>query len=924
MKKVLWVVMATMLAACSPKGEKLLARAEASLAQGQYRAAMIDLQNYLSANPQDAAARARLGVALLELGDVRGAEVEIRKARELGAGDDLLRLPECRLLAARGAYDQILEDCAADTGKPAVDGELQVVRGEALLGLGRNDEAVETFRAAVAAQPERLAPYQGLALATLATSGISKARGVLESAPAAVKEQPRYWMIHGGLELRAGNLEAAETAFAKAVERTAKGEPDSPDRLAALAGLAEVQLRRGDNKAAEATSKQLIEAAPNAPLAKILRAQSAASSGDFAQARTLLEEVVSRDPENADARVFLGMVNFQQGNLGQAEMHLANVVARHPEDIRAQRLLAEVRGRLQTPEESLAALKPALAGGDADPSLLALASQLSLQSGDKAGALAYLTQAGASPAAKTPEAQLELAGGYLMAGELDRAIELLEAMPPGEGDSAVRRETLLIIALFRQGKTPEALARADDMVARSPDSPSSRTLAAAVYAAAGKTQEARAQFEAILKLKPDDAGAQMNLARLDLAEGKVDSAAQRFEKVLAQDDKNLIATVGMSAVASARKDGKEAERWLLKAKSDHPESVEARLALAHYYLGTRDFGQGRQAAEEATKLAPDNAAAFNLRGLAQLGGGDLQAAVTSFEEATRLAPKAQGYRLNTARAYALQQEPDKALGVIDAVLKDATDPVPVLGLGAVMALRFGKVERAAGYVERLRIAAPKAAVVPRLEGDLAMAQKRYKDAVSDYASVPAEARDTSLTLAQFDARRLAGVGEPQKTLEEWLAKRPEDVPVRVALAEYWQQRGETSRATSEYEEGLKHAPANTVILNNLAVIYQRSGDRRALDTAERAYQSAPDVPAIQDTYGWLLVEQGQVDKGLELLRSAAKALPELAEVQYHLGAALARKGDAAEARRILETVASGRGPDDVKAQAKSALKSLDK
>jgi len=62
------------------EGEKLLERAEGSLARGEYRAAMIDLQNYLSDHPENAAARAQLGIALLELGDVNGAEAEIRKA----------------------------------------------------------------------------------------------------------------------------------------------------------------------------------------------------------------------------------------------------------------------------------------------------------------------------------------------------------------------------------------------------------------------------------------------------------------------------------------------------------------------------------------------------------------------------------------------------------------------------------------------------------------------------------------------------------------------------------------------------------------------------------------------------------------------------------------------------------------------------
>jgi pentatricopeptide repeat protein len=60
-----------------------------------------------------------------------------------------------------------------------------------------------------------------------------------------------------------------------------------------------------------------------------------------------------------------------------------------------------------------------------------MAGRMSLASGDRDQALAYFTQAAASnDANKTPaDVQLELASGYLMAGDLDRALELLEKMP---------------------------------------------------------------------------------------------------------------------------------------------------------------------------------------------------------------------------------------------------------------------------------------------------------------------------------------------------------------------------------------------------------------------------------------------------------------------------------------------------------------
>jgi Tfp pilus assembly protein PilF len=134
--------------------------------------------------------------------------------------------------------------------------------------------------------------------------------------------------------------------------------------------------------------------------------------------------------------------------------------------------------------------------------------------------------------------------------------------------------------------------------------------------------------------------------------------------------------------------------------------------------------------------------------------------------------------------------------------------------------------------------------------------------------------------------------------------------------------GATDRAIAEYESALEASPGNAVLLNNLAVLYQKKGDTRALAVAEQAYSAAPGNPAIQDTYGWLLVETGSLDKGLQLLRSSAKALANVPEAQYHLGAALAKKGETNEARRLLEQVIAGQAPDEIKAEARRVLGTL--
>jgi putative PEP-CTERM system TPR-repeat lipoprotein len=880
---------------------------------------MIDLRNYLARNPDDPRARVQLAVAMLELGDVAAAEAEIVKARKLGAGRAQTLVVDCRVLIARDAYQRVLDECTAagPAAERAVD--LSIVRGDALLGLKRYDEARASFESALKAQPQNLKALQGLAAAAFGAGGVESARAVFAGAPEAVRGRARYWLALGSLELRANALEQAEKAFEAALARSAD-DPEGADTLAALAGLTEAQLRLNKLDAAKATGERLLAAAPRSPVAKLLAAQAAASGGDLVRSRELLEELVSADPGNLQARLLLGMVTLQQGNLGQAEMHLATVVARQPDNIRAQQLLAEVRSRVQSPAATLETLKPSLGQPQPDPALLALASRLSLQSGHRDEALSYLAQAADSSRDKSPEALLEIAGGYLAAGELDQAVELLEGMPADA--NSLQRDSLLIAALLRQGKTQEAAAKADALAASAGSDAAARSVAAATYAAIGQRDRARAQYEKALEAKPEDPATLLSLARLELQERNSAAAVKRLKSVLDADPKNLSAQLGMAAAARIDGDAKQAAEWIRRVAADHADSLQAMLAVAQFYLGNRDYGQAVQAAAEAVRLAPESAAALNVRGLAQLGAGEASAGIASLREAVQKAPQSTGYRLNLGRALALQRDAAGALEAFDGALAVDGALQTALYLAATTALQAGEIERAAGYVERLRRVAPDSPTAMRIEGDLAMAQKRYRDAVGFYDKALTAGGDTLLVGARYRAGKLAGQKDAAKVLRDWLARRPEDTTARILLAEDLEQKGDPAGAIREYESVLGRAPQNAVALNNLAIILQRRDDPRALELARRAYEAAPASAAIQDTYGWLLVQQGELDRGLELLRSAARAMPASPDIQLHYGAALARKGRGSEAKPVLQRVMQSRAPAELKAEAERELARL--
>jgi putative PEP-CTERM system TPR-repeat lipoprotein len=918
--RVLSLAVALALAACAPKGDKLYARAAASLTKGDTNAAVIDLKNLLQDEPENAKARALLGTAFVNSGQIALGEMEIQKAKDLGAPKAMLLVPSCRVLIAKAQYEQALTECKPEAGSAEDKLALQLATGSALLGLNRPAEAKAVYEAIVTATPENVEAWIGYANAVKIADGIDAAKATLTKVPATAREQPRYWLAVAGMDASVNAYANAEAAFKTAVEKTEKA-PEGFERLMALGGLAEMQMRRGNVAEAETTSARLMKLAPKNPMVMQLRGQIAAAGGDLDEARNLFEQVVSGNPGNYEARLMLGMVNMQQGKLDQAEEHLKAVVANNPQNVRAQQLLAEVRARLGMPAaESLAGVQTALEQSPNDPTMLATAGRLSLQGGDRAQALTYLAEASKAGANADPQAQLNIANGYLMAGEVDRALEILKAMP--EGATSDLRDSLILATLLRKGDDAQLMAESKAILARPGLKASNRNMVGSVYAAAGKRDLAREQFNEALKQAPDDVPTLMNLARLDFVESKPAAAEVNLNRILKKDPKNLQATLGLAAAAGMRKDLKAAEKYLKQASTDHPDSIEAQMALAQLYLSQNDPDKARAAADAMVAANPQSAAAANARGVLMVSAKDVPAAIASFEKATALDPKSVEYGTNLARAKVINRDASGALSTLDGVLANNPKSVPVLALASAVSLQSGNNERATGYVERLRQAAPGSAVTAQMEGDLAMAQKRYRDALAFYEKADPKAQNRAIVVARFVAGRSAGVPQPERVVEQWVAANPADAEMIGMLGEDKRTKGDLDGAIRLYEQSLAKAPGSAVLANNLAMVYIEKGDPRALATAERAYKAMPKVPAIQDTYGWALVKAGKADQAVEMLNEAAKGMPGNAEVQFHLAAALAKSGRKAEALPLAQKAVAGNLPPSVRTEATKLLNEL--
>jgi putative PEP-CTERM system TPR-repeat lipoprotein len=228
----------------------------------------------------------------------------------------------------------------------------------------------------------------------------------------------------------------------------------------------------------------------------------------------------------------------------------------------------------------------------------------------------------------------------------------------------------------------------------------------------------------------------------------------------------------------------------------------------------------------------------------------------------------------------------------------------MLGGVEVQGARFDEAYKLARQIQQQKPKSPAGFI---LEGDTAFARKDYPAALAAFESAYKLEPSGTLLVRQmqvFNATQRTEEGE--KRLVSWLAAHPEDARTRAILAESLIKRGQYKAAVEHYLILNKSTPNNLVVLNNLAWALFESKDNRALGFAEQALKLKPDSPAVMDTLGWILVQQGQTERGIKLLQQALSKVPDAAEIQFHLAAAFAKTGDRSRAKSELERLlASG-------------------
>ncbi|NML60364.1 PEP-CTERM system TPR-repeat protein PrsT [Massilia sp. RP-1-19] len=892
------VLMLASVAGCgkTESSESLVADARQFIQAGDTKSAVIQLKNAVLKNPANVEARLTLGALYNDMGDAVSAEKEIRKAAELGATPEKTVVGLAIALMGQGKFQKVLDETAASSAGKA---DVLALRGDAHFSLGNADAARLAYEQALQVNPKQGAALLGMARRALSLGDDAGARRLADQATSGNPNDPTVWMFKGALLRAEGKNDEALAMFDQALKV-------KPDHRSASIEKAYIKIAAKQFDAAQADMAAANKAAPNSLMVLYAQALLDHAQGKHAAAKESLQKVLRVAPEHMPSVLLAGSVESALGSLPQAELHLKKYVANVPRNANARKMLVATLMKLGKITEAQAALEPLMADANKDPQVLALAGELAMQSRDFAKAGEFLERA----ARMAPEAAVlrtSLAVSKLAQGDDTRAIAELEESVRLDGKST-RAGKLLVLAEMRAMRFDKALAAADAMAKQQPNDPAVRNLMGGVYLAKGDLANARTSFEKAIALEAGYFPAVANLAQLEMKENKPELAKKHLVSFLEKNKKSVYAMSGLAELAQIQGKPAEVTQWREKALAENPDGVAPAMLLSAHYLRTGANQKALSLVRKFQVAHPKNPEVLDMLGQAQLASGDREGALESYSKLTGLVPKSAPAQFRLASVHMALDNPAAAAANLKKALAIDPNYHEAQLAHAELKLRGGKPDEALAMARAIQKQRPKEPAGFMLEGGILQAQGKDALAVRSYEQALALANVTVIKAKLHSALIRSGKGkEADVRMAEWQKQSPGDLQLNMYAADTLLAKKQYKDAIAQMEQLVAKAPNNPLLLNNLAWAYQQENDPRALKTAEKALANAPDNPAVLDTVGTILVQRGDVKRGLGYLTTAAAKSPADADIRLHLAQALAKSGDKAGARKALEQAMKTQG-----------------
>ncbi|MGR3371522.1 MAG: tetratricopeptide repeat protein [Pseudooceanicola nanhaiensis] len=740
---------------------------------------------------------------------------------------------------------------------------------------------------------------------------------------------------------------------------------------------AKLLLEQGQTRQAYGQFLRLVEQYPDTVEARAILATLALDTNNWEEVRRHGEAAIALDPDRPDVKAVAAALAYRDARLERDDAAAAEAAdmarAALEEDaelLPARRILIDEALSAEDFDGALEQLDAALETAPDRVDFNMLKAQLLGRTGDQQALGAQLK----TMYEKFPENQQigqALITWYMSQQDYDGAEGFLRDRA-GPVDGPIEGHLAVVEFLHRARDIDAALAETERLAEATAGTPE-----ADVYGAAraslmfekGQREDALSEVEAILQdAEPSDQTRRIRiiLARMLSSTGNVVGARAEVEKVLEEDPSNVDA-LKMRAAWLIQGDKPDEAILDLRTALDQsprdtgiltlmaeahqrngsPQLAQERLALAVEVSGNRPeealryarfvLQQGRPALAETVLDAARKTAPTNMDVLALLGElyirdqrwNDVQLLVDTLREIPGERAAAMVGTLESAMLMG-QENVDESLARMQ---QDIEDPAG-RDIGALIRvlrtqIATGRLEEARGYLDQLLEENPESlplklfdANLDALQGDTSSAEEKYRGLLAENPQIePAVLQLASLLMSQSRAE------EADEVLDQGLAAMPQSRQLRLVKASRLEQTEDIEGAIAIYEELYAENTSDVVVANNLASLLSTWNDNpETIDRAEVISRRlvGSNVPAFQDTLGWIQYLKGNYDAAIRNLEAAAEGLPNDPNVALHLGLAYAAVNRTEDAKAEIERGFGIAGDAELaqRAEAEAVLSSL--
>lgn len=737
--------------------------------------------------------------------------------------------------------------------------EARLVYARVLRERGQLGEAFGQYLRSAEQYPEEIESRRALAEMALDGGNWDEAERHGRAAAGLAPEDPTVRAVITALDYRTAVLARDEAAVDAAAAAAAAVAAEAPDQVIARRVLIDHHARRGETAAALAQVEAALALEPDSLEFHRMRLGLLASARDMAGIGAALAEMYDRFPDDEDTRRLLISWHLDRGDLDAAETVLRDIAAARPDEPGAAMAVVQFLQAARSPEAARTELdRLAAAGGPDAPLFRAARAAMDFDAGETGAAIAEMEEVLATAEASETTRNIKVALARMLEATGNRVgarARIEEVLAEEPGHvAALKAQAGWLIAEDRLGEAVLALRTALDQAPRDPEI---LTLMGRAHEREGARALAGERYALAVEVSGRRAAESLRYAEFLGATDQPEVAEGVLDDALSVAPSDLRLLVALAEVQMRRANWDRAEVTLARIRALGSEEAEA----AANRLSAR-FLLRQERLDETVAFLESLAAGEGT------GSATIAAIVQTQVRAGRI---------------------DEARATLDAELAGAPDDQGLRFLSAGLHAVAGEVETAETIYRALLDEAPGSDRVVRALHGLLAVQGRAEDATA--------------------------------VLDAGLAARPASGPLRLMKAAERERAGDFEGAIAIYEALYAENSDNVVVANNLASML--SAHRDDPESLERAAAVARrlrglEVPAFQDTWGWIESRRGNHEEALPALQAAAQGLPQDPLVAYHLGMTYRALGRTAEARAELERMLELAGDSNPLPQVEAA------